>query len=178
MIEANTLARPYAKAAFAYAEEHKSIAQWAEALAELATVVKVPEMASLLRNPKLSCEQLIEIVTACVKDPTPELKNFVHALAYNQRLVLLPTIAELFEQYKAEIERTITVHITSAFPLSDAQSAQFGQVLGKSLERQVFVKSDTDEKLIGGAIIRAGDQVIDGSVRGRLVQLADSLMNG
>ncbi|MFI4954760.1 MAG: F0F1 ATP synthase subunit delta [Gammaproteobacteria bacterium] len=178
MKENNTLARPYAKAAFAYAEENKQIAAWAAALAGLASVVKVPEMDALLRNPKFTCEQILQVINACLPDLTSEVKNFIHVLANNHRLMLLPTISDLFAQYKAETERTITVQITSAFPLADAQRDQFAKILSKNLERQVYIESDTDEKLIGGAIIRAGDKVIDGSVRGRLMQLADSLMNG
>lgn len=178
MIENNTLARPYAKAAFAYAEENKQTAEWAKFLAELAEVITTPEMAVILRSPKFSSEQTFQVVSACLPNLTPEIKNFIHVLASNHRLTLLPTIAALFEQYKAETERTIKVQITSAYPLAEAQKQQFEKILSKSLERQVTVYVDTDESLIGGAIIRAGDKVIDGSVRGRLMQFADSLMNG
>jgi F-type H+-transporting ATPase subunit delta len=178
MIENNTLARPYAKAAFSYAEEHKLTAQWAKFLADLAVVAQIPEMKAVLRSPKFTWEQIQQIINTCLPDLTPEIKNFLHVLASNQRLILLPTISALFEEYKAETERSIKVQITSAYPLAEAQQKEFEKVLSKSLDLKVSVESDTDERLIGGAIIRAGDKVIDGSIRGRLAQLADSLMNG
>lgn len=178
MIEANTLARPYAKAAFSSAQEKKEAEQWSNALATLAAIVKAPEMADVLRDPKLGYEQLAEILEGCVPELNAEMKNFVQTLAYNRRLQLLPSILELFDQYRAEAEKTINVKIASAFPMNDEQRARFTALLSKKLDRQVHVDSTTDETLIGGVIIRAGDQVIDGSVRGRLTELADSLMNG
>lgn len=178
MIESNTLARPYAKAAFAYAQENKALDAWAQSLSELTAVVSVPEMAEVMGNPRLSCEQVAEMLNTCVKNLNAEMKNFVSTLANNRRLPLLPAILELFNEYKAEAERTINVHITSAFALDAEQEARFAKVLEKKLQRQVNIACDVDDKLIGGVIVRAGDHVIDGSVRGRLTQLTDSLMNG
>ena len=173
-----TFARPYAKAAFAFAKEAGHTDQWATALSQLATVIKAPEMKNLLGNPSLTPEKLFEIIKACLPKFDESFQNFIQTLTYNRRLTAMPAIVELFNEYKAEAERTITVDMVSAFPLDEKQRDAFAAILGQRLQRKVNINSTTDESLIGGAIIRAGDEVIDGSVRGRLTQLADNLMNG
>ncbi len=176
MIGMNTLARPYAKAAFAVAQEKKQTSQWLVTLTDLSAIVSDPEMADVLRNPKLNYEQVMDIIVACLPGLDADVKNFIHILAYNHRLTLIPAVLELFAEYKAEAEKIVNVEMISAYTVSDEQRLRFSEVLSKKLQRQVQVHCTTDNKLIGGAIIRAGDQVIDGSIRGRLMDLANSLM--
>jgi F-type H+-transporting ATPase subunit delta len=178
MANNQTLARPYAKAAFAFAQEHKKAAEWADELAQLGMLVEVPEMQDLLRNPTVNVKQVVDIIKSCFTGLNESVQNFVQTLADNHRLLLLPAIVELFHQYKAEAERTMDVHVTSALPLDAQQKEQFVQMLSKRLQCNVNIICTTDSSLLGGAIIRAGDEVIDGSARGRLEQLADNLMNG
>lgn len=173
-----SLARPYAKAAFAFGQEHKSSAEWATALDNLAMIVEVPEMAQLLRNPTVSIEQKTDFVSECAGNVSEPVKNFIKTLADNHRLLLLPAIRDLYNEYKSEAERRMDVHITSALPLDEKQRERFTQALSKRLDRDVNLICSTDSNLMGGAVIRAGDEVIDGSARGKLEQLADSLMNG
>jgi F-type H+-transporting ATPase subunit delta len=173
-----TLARPYAKAAFAFAKESGHTDKWAKELALLADAIKIPDMKNLLGNPTLTPAQLFEIIKACLPKLDESVQNFLHILTNNHRLIALPAIVKLFNEYKAEAEHTMDVNVISAFPLDEKQRESFAEVLGKRLQRKVNINSTTDESLIGGAIIRAGDEVIDGSVRGRLTQLADNLLNG
>jgi F-type H+-transporting ATPase subunit delta len=104
-----------------------------------------------------------------------EARNFVAVLAANKRLALLPEIYTLFAQYKANHDKTVDVEVVSAFDLADATRDKLAEVLGKKLERQVEVRTSTDRNLLGGVLIRAGDLVIDGSIRGRLNKLSAAM---
>ena len=176
MAELSTLARPYAKAAFEYAREHNVLAQWSEQLATAAAVAADEGMGSVLDNPSLTDEQQAQtLVDVCGDTMGGEVKNFVSILSVNRRLTLLPEIHSQFELFKANLEKSVDVVVVSAFDLDDATAAKLADVLGKKLEREVKVSTTTDKDLLGGVLIRAGDLVIDGSVRGRLNKLAEAM---
>ena len=176
MAELSTLARPYAKAAFGFAREHSVLAQWSEQLATAAAVAADQGMDSILDNPSLTNEQQAQtLVDVCGDAMGGEVQNFVSILSSNKRLTLLPEIYSQYELYKANLEKSVDVEVVSAFDLDDATAAKLANVLGKKLEREVKVSTSTDKDLLGGVLIRAGDLVIDGSVRGRLNKLAEAL---
>ncbi len=114
-------------------------------------------------------------MTSVATRRAPKVKNFVSILASNKRLSLLPEIYAQFELLKSNLEKSVDVEVVSAFDLDDAMAAKLAAVLGKKLEREVKVSTSTDNDLIGGVLIRAGDLVIDGSVRGRLNKLAEAM---
>ncbi|GAB3283719.1 F0F1 ATP synthase subunit delta [Parahaliea aestuarii] len=176
MAELSTLARPYAKAAFEYARDAGELAAWEGQLATAAAVVADPAMAAMLGNPALTNEQqantLIEVCGDALAIPA---RNFVSILADNKRLALLPEIYSQFALFKANQEKSVDVEVISAFDLDDAARDKIAAALGKKLEREVKVSTSTDENLLGGVLIRAGDLVIDGSVRGRLNKLAEAM---
>ncbi len=176
MAELSTLARPYARAAFEYARDKGSLAQWSEQLAVCAAVTVNERVAALLDNPSNTSEQQAQALNDLCGDATDaQVKNFVRVLAGNKRLKLLPEIQALFEQLKASQEKRVDVEVVSAFDLEEATAAKLATVLGKKLEREVKVSTSTDKGLLGGVLIRAGDLVIDGSVRGRLNKLAAAM---
>jgi F-type H+-transporting ATPase subunit delta len=176
MAELSTLARPYAKAAFEYAREKDALAQWSEQLTAAATVSAVEGMDKVLDNPSLTDEQQAQTLNeVCGEATGPEVKNFVSILASNKRLSLLPVIQAQFELLKSNLEKSVDVEVVSAFDLNDATASKLAEVLGKKLEREVKVSTSTDKDLLGGVLIRAGDLVIDGSVRGRLNKLAEAM---
>jgi len=176
MAELSTLARPYAKAAFEYAREHNALAQWSEQLATAATVAADEGMDAVLNNPSLTDDQQAQTLAGVCGDALgAEMKNFVSILASNKRLSLLPEISSQFELFKANQEKSVDVEVISAFDLADATTDRLADVLGKKLEREVKVSTSTDSNLLGGVLIRAGDLVIDGSVRGRLNKLAEAM---
>jgi F-type H+-transporting ATPase subunit delta len=176
MAELSTIARPYAKAAFEYARDNSALSQWAEQLATAAAVAQDAGMKSVLDDPALTAEQQARTFTdVCGEALGGEARNFIAVLASNKRLALLPEIHSLFAQYKANQEKSVDVEVVSAFDLADATRDKLADVLGKKLERQVKVRTSTDSDLLGGVLIRAGDLVIDGSVRGRLNKLAEAL---
>ncbi len=176
MAELSTLARPYAKAAFEYARERSGIDAWSAQLITAASVAADDKVAALLDNPSLTDEQQANALSdVCGDEIGAEMKNFIAILATNKRLSLLPEIAQQFELFKANLEKSVDVEVISAFDLADETTAKLASVLGEKLEREVKVSTSTDKDLLGGVLIRAGDTVIDGSVRGRLNKLAEAL---
>ncbi|GAC1033922.1 F0F1 ATP synthase subunit delta [Pseudomonas sp. No.21] len=176
MAELTTLARPYAKAAFEYAQAHQQLAAWSAMLGLAAAVSQDTTMQQVLKAPRLTSEEKANTFVEVVGDKFDvPASNFVHILSENSRLVLLPEIANLFELYKAEQEKSIDVEVTSAFALNTEQQDKLAKVLSARLSREVRLHAAEDASLIGGVVIRAGDLVIDGSVRGKLAKLAEAL---
>ncbi|HEY1889609.1 MAG TPA: F0F1 ATP synthase subunit delta [Steroidobacteraceae bacterium] len=176
MADKSTIARPYAKAAFEEARDRKRLGPWSEALRTEAAVVSDARVAALLGNPRVTPEELaglvIEIAGAQLDE---EGRNFVRTLADNRRLSLLPEIAARFDELKSEAEGVVDVTVTSAAPLDDSQLGKLAAALERRLGRSVRLHCATDAALIGGAVLRAGDLVIDGSLRGRLERIAYEL---
>ena len=176
MADKSTIARPYAKAAFEEARDRKLLGPWSEALRTAAAVVGDPRVEALLGNPRVTPDELAKLVSEIAGPQLDEQgRNFVRTLADNRRLALLPEISTLFEELKGEAEGVIDVTVTSAAPLEDSQRGKLTAALEKRLGRSVRLQCATDPALIGGAVLRAGDLVIDGSLRGRLERIAYEL---
>ena len=176
MAELSTIARPYAKAAFEYARDNRQLPLWDEQLATAAAVAADKGLQAALGDPALTAEQQAAILCGVCGDALgAQASNFIAVLAANKRLSLLPEIHSLFAQYKANQEKSVDVEVVSAFDLADTARDKLAAVLGRKLERQVKVRTTTDRNLLGGVLIRAGDLVIDGSVRGRLNKLAAAI---
>jgi F-type H+-transporting ATPase subunit delta len=173
MAERITIARPYAKAVFKLAHSQKRMPQWSEALRIAASVVADPRVGALLNHPAVSADQLVSLVSDVGGARLDEqARNLIATLAANRRLAYLPEIAARYEQLRADAERTVEVTVTSAVELSAAQKAHYADALAKRLGREVRLSCLTDPSLLGGAVVRADDLVIDGSVRAGLSQLA------
>jgi F-type H+-transporting ATPase subunit delta len=174
--ERTTIARPYAEAIFARARETDKLDLWSEMLAFLKTVVTDSHMLGMIASPKVGRERLarllLEIVGGRMSD---EGENLVRILTENRRLELLPEIAALFEDLKAEAESAIDVHVVAAYAVNAAEKRRLTEALKVRLGREVRLTTEKDTALIGGAVIRAGDLVIDGSIQGRIRQLATEL---
>jgi F-type H+-transporting ATPase subunit delta len=178
MSEFTTAARPYARAAFDIANVHGEQQPWSDMLAFMAAVAHDPIMIALLDSPGLSQGQSAEMfISVCEDKIDQRAKNFIRLLAENDRVKLLPEITALYEHYRAEAEGTIDAEVISASEVSESQLAKIAAALKKRLGKQVRITSKLDPSLIGGAIIRAGDMVIDGSISGRLTKLSTSLAN-
>jgi len=176
MAELVTVARPYAKAAFKFADESKTTAEWSAMLAFSAAVMSDRFMAAALDNPQLTADKKAEVfIGVCGDKLNAAGKKFIHQLAENKRLKTLPQISALFENLLAEQQRKQDVRVVSAFELSSAEKESLKRALGKKLGKEVSLQSEVDKTLIGGVVIRAGDLVIDGSVRGKLQQLSHVL---
>lgn len=176
MAENVTIARPYARAAFAFAREHNAFASWSKWLSAAASLVQDERVAGLLVSPKVSAQELASLVgDASGIGSDKGANNFIAVLAQNRRLGVLPEIAAMFETLRAEVENVADVQVTSAVALDDAQRQRLSSALKVRLKRDVRLHCDIDASLVGGAIIRSGDLIIDGSLKGRLDRLAAEL---
>lgn len=176
MAERLTIARPYAKAIFHLASAANRLPQWSTALQVAAAVVADPRVRALLGNPNVASEQLVGLISSVGGKRFDEpARNFISALAANRRLGFLPEIATRFEQLRAEAERTVEVTVSSAIALSSEQQQHYAAALRARLGREVHLHCELDPGVLGGAIVRAGDLVIDGSVRAGLSQLASAI---
>jgi F-type H+-transporting ATPase subunit delta len=177
MADRLTVARPYARAAFAQAQADARLAQWSTALGRAAAAVGDARVRALFGSPKTSSAQLAELITGVAggSELDEKARNFIRLVAENKRLAFLPEIAQVFEGLKAESERIVDVSITSAAPMGEGEKSKLVAALEKRFARKVRVQSDVDATLIGGAVVRAGDLTIDGSVKARLARLAQDL---
>ena len=176
MSELTTAARPYAKAVFEMAHETGALTNWSAQLAAMSAVVAADGSAALLNHPRITKEQKAEILAEAAGDALDDQgRNLLRVLAENDRFVLLPEIATIFEQLKAEAEGAVEAEITSAQEISDEQQQAIAAALQKRLGREVKLVTKVDPSLMGGAIIRAGDLVIDGSIQGRLQDMKAAL---
>ena len=176
MAETGELARPYAVAAFKQADEEGRLGEWAGMLELLAAVARDPTMSGLIANPRVDRARLVELfIDVCGDRLSDTGRNFVKVVGEYGRFALLPAISERFAEERAAREGRNQVHVTSAFDLSEAQRADIAAAMEKRLGTKVTLDCEVDDSLIGGVVIRAGDLVIDASLRGRLGQLAQTL---
>ncbi|MBO67860.1 MAG: F0F1 ATP synthase subunit delta [Acidiferrobacteraceae bacterium] len=176
MSENNNIARPYAQAIFEIAESSGNFSAWSEALGVMAMVAVNQDMASLLINPRVSRKDIGGVFIEVCGDQIDDLgQNLLRLLSQNRRLHILPEIAQRYELLRAEAERSVRAELESALPVSEEEQQQIAKALKARLGRDVDLVCKINEKLIGGAVIRAGDLVIDGSVRARLENLATAV---
>ena len=176
MAELITLARPYAKAAFAYACENQQLQQWCEALALAAAVIGDDRVSKMIDSPTVTAKQKAKHISDfCAESFDESIQRFVAVIAENNRLGLLVSISELFNQLKANYERFSDVQVVSAFVVDEPVQTALMEKLKTVLSTDVSLTISVDSSLLGGVVVRAGDTVIDGSIRGRLNKLGESL---
>jgi len=176
MAEVATIARPYAEAVFALADAGGALGKWSQTLAVMAAVAANPEVSMATGNPKLSAEQVYGLFAAVCGDLPKEAQNLVRVLTENDRLNTLPEIRDSYEQLKNEREGVVDAVITAAYPLDAGQLAALVTELEGRFKRKVKPEVKVDAGLIGGVRMQVGDEVIDGSVRGKLATMAAALM--
>jgi F-type H+-transporting ATPase subunit delta len=176
MAETTTIARPYAEAIFGLADKSGALEKWSRALALMAAAAAHPDVRALIGDPKVSPEQLYGLFVSLAGGDLPvEAQNFVRVLIANDRLTLLPQMRELFERLKHEREGVVEAEIRTAFPMDKGQLQGLVADLERRFKRKIEPQVTVDKELIGGARIAVGDEVIDGSVRGKLEDMASAL---
>lgn len=176
MAEAITIARPYANAVFALAHEKGELKAWSDLLATLSLCVADPKMQSIITSPAVSDEQVITLLAEIAGELlSQDGRNFLALLAENNRLMILADIAVIFEELRAEAEQTMVADVVSSRALTPEQEQKIATALKARFGRDVTLNSSVDESLLGGAIIRAGDLIIDGSALGKLNRLAQAI---
>ena len=173
MSQALTLARPYARAAFAIARDAGKLPGWSDALGFAARVAADPRVAALLGHPRLGRDDAVALLAPDGADAV--FADFLGLLFDNRRLPLLPEIAGLYDELRLESERVIKAKVTSAAALPAAELESIKAALKKRFGREVEIETAVDASLIGGAVIDAGDVVIDGSLKGKLGRLEAAL---
>lgn len=177
MAELATMARPYANAVFGIARQDNDLERWSRMLRFLAVAAADPQVKLLLDSPEVADEQkAFRLAEVCGDELNDRARKLTQVLASNKRLDLVDEIREQFEVLRAAEEEILDVEVVSAYPLTDEQGAAIARSLTAKYSKEVDLSSTVDPNLLGGAIIRAGDTVIDGSVRGKLEKLAESLL--
>jgi len=176
MAELATLARPYAKAVFDLAKSQGRLEAWAHMLGLLAAVANEDAVRQMLESPDLSdIAKAQTLARICAEDIDDRGRALIELLASNKRLGIIEELREQFEELKAQEEQVLDVEVVSAYALTEAQADLLREALQQKFQCEVNMTSRVDAGLVGGALIRAGDTVIDGSVRGRLARLAETL---
>ena len=181
MAENTAAATPYAQAIFELARDAGELDSWAKALEAAASVVETQEMLALLAAPGIARDDIAAVVTqACERatgSSSEQVSNLMRLLAENRRLAALPAIARAFERFRAEAQNVVDVVLTAASPVDEERQQRIAAALKTRLGRDVNLRFQQDENLIGGARLTADDLVIDGSVRTGLAKLATALTN-
>jgi F-type H+-transporting ATPase subunit delta len=175
MSSALTLARPYARAAFELARTEQAAAGWSSALAFAAQLAASEEVVDLIGNPRIKPQEQLALFLPDGVAAGSAFGNFLSLLVENGRLSVLPQIAELYEEHRAEAEKTLLVHVRSAAAIEPAQQEGLKAALSRRFDRSIQLEIQIDTDLLGGAIIDAGEVVIDGSLRGKLGRLKAGL---
>ena len=178
MSSLTTLARPYAKAAFELAQSQQALAGWSDMLSLASEMATEKSMAGLLESPHVSNERVVDIMADAAGDAFDKrFRDFLSVLATNGRLPLLPQVTSLYQQFREEAEKRLSVKVVSAVPLDESQAGRMREALAQRFECEIQLDNEIDAGVIGGAVVYAGDQVIDGSLQGRLHKLSTSLAN-
>lgn len=177
MAQSQTIARPYADAAFKLAVEMNSLADWSDAFSRLSSVMQAESAQALIANPRLTAASIGAVIADAAGQLSKEQRNFVQILAENDRLPVMPEIAGQFEEKRNRHEDVLDARVTSAYPLTEQQMTDIVATLQSRYGCKVKATSGVDSDLIGGVAIRIGDEMIDASVRGKLAQLAAALKN-
>ena len=177
MAELATIARPYANATFELAKSDGTLEGWSRMLSVLAATTADARVGQLLDSPDLPASaKAFRLAEVCGDELDDRGKKFLQALADHDRLGLIGEIQQQFEELRAEEQKSLDVEVISAYPLSDAQTEALKSALNRRFDKGISIESRVDQALIGGAVIRAGDMVIDGSLRGKLAKLAEVLV--
>lgn len=176
MLENATVARPYATAVFEQARETGQVAEWSDLLALLSLLVSDPDLRGLIFNPRVTRQQLQELIFEIGGDVFSDAgRNLVKTLVQAERLQYAPYIKDLYERKRADAEGKVEVEVVTAYELDRRQQDDLAAAMAKRLGKQVQLTTSIDAFLIGGVVIRAGDSIIDASLRGRLAELRNEL---
>ena len=176
MTDFTTAARPYANAVYDIANETGTQDSWSDALANLANVVNDAQMSEMLGDPETGKQQKGELVIQVLGDKLNEQQqNLVKLMAENGRLSIMFDVQQQFEVARAKAENKVEAEVVSAFELTAEQTDELVNTLKNKLGCDITLTTTVDESLIGGVVIKAGDTIIDASMKSQLDSLALSL---
>jgi len=177
MADNASIARPYAKAIFDLAQENDAFAAWSETLTKLAAISQDADFANLVNDPKVSSDQVTSLLKELTADGLPSGgENFINLLVSNDRTLALAEVKQQFTALVAKAQATVNAEVVTAMALNDRQKEALSSALEQRLGLKVKLRETVDNSLVGGAVIKAGDLVIDGSAKGRIEKLTSALM--
>ena len=178
MSNATTLARPYAKAAFELANGDNATDRWNDMLSLASALVTDETLANLLESPQLTSSQVVQVLSDTGGEAfDSRFRDFLTVISENKRFSLLPEVTNLYQRLREEADKLLRVKVVSAFELDEDQATRMKDALAKRYEREILLEIEVDKSVIGGAVIYADGQVIDGSLKDRLAKLSNSLIN-
>ena len=181
MADFETAARPYAKALFELASDEGELQLWQDQLSLASAIADDTEMQAMFNLPSLLASELAELFLSVVAaanksaDPNDDFRNLIALLAENGRLAALSAITSIFETLKQEAEGKIEVQVRTAQELTAMQQEKISKSLAKRLGKKISLTTEIDETLIAGAVVTAGDLVIDGSASSQIDKLTIAL---
>lgn len=182
MKDIQTIARPYAKALFELALKHQNLKQWHDALNVLRLTIEDGQMQKLIGHPEVTESMLVDILLDVVgKQPESKsmhemVKHALEVMADNHRLAVIPEVCHQFEALSAEHAKTCSGTVFTSVALDESQLQRLAAGLQKKLNKTVHLTQVVQPELLGGARVQIGDMVIDGTLRGRLQRMYQSLM--
>ena len=177
MADNASIARPYAQAVFDLAQETNSFDEWSAALSHLTAISNDDDFSALVSDPRVESSRITDLLVDLCKDNLPEGgDNFVTLLVQNGRVDALTDIEQLFNELVAKAKAIVNAHVTTAIALTDDQKSSLASALESRLGLKVEIEETVDVSLVGGAIVKAGDLVIDGSAKGRIEKLTTALL--
>lgn len=183
MAEYYTVARGYAKAIYQEARQTNSMIEWGKLLQVLAIVANDADVLRLIENPKVSIKKIIQLfydvaystLTNYLAPFEERAKNFITLLCKNKRLAVLPYIDELYQQLISQQEGMLKIEVLSALPLDETQQKKIHKALEKRFNINILIEYKIDASLIGGALIRSNNWVMDGSIKGKLARMMEKI---
>jgi F-type H+-transporting ATPase subunit delta len=177
MADNASIARPYAKAVFELASDAKAFDAWSVTLETLALIAKDNQFKVLIGDPRVSEQQVVSLLLDLVGEGSPEgTENFIRLLAKNNRTEALEAVVSQFKAMVAKAKEIVNAQVVTAIAMSAEQKQSLAAALEKKLGLKVTIEEIVDNTLMGGAIVKAGDLVIDGSAKGRIEKLTTALM--
>ncbi|ANU37057.1 F0F1 ATP synthase subunit delta [Vibrio scophthalmi] len=180
MSDIQTIAYPYAKAAFDFAKESDALDEWMVGLNLVANVMEQPslrpQVKALEQGGKSEADNFLHLLfSICDGFIDLHTQNLLKLMAENQRLVVMRSVAEIFTQLKDDNDLRLDVTVSTSEPLDDEQYEELLQALEKKFDRHINLTSKIDKSLIGGIVVQAGELVIDGSLQTSIQRLATNL---
>ncbi len=182
MKDAATIGRPYARAIFNIASKDDSYSSWSEALSILTLIILDEDTVSFLGRPDITNEVRVNFIFEAAKSikdlsifSSPQFINLIKLLAENGRLFSIKNISSQFDILKSNKENVVKAKIVSAVKVDEGLVTKITKSLEKRFDKKIELELEIDSNLLGGAIIKADDMVIDGSIKNHLKQLGKSL---
>jgi F-type H+-transporting ATPase subunit delta len=171
----SAVARRYAAGAFALAQEEQDVEAWRAEVAKLDALFADAVLQAAFHNPAVSTVRRVELARRLASDLRPSTQNLMRLLIEHRRTREVHAIREEFERLADQATGILDATLTTAIPLGDAEQERLRGALARKLGHEVRLHAEVDAGLIGGARIRIGDHLVDGSIRAKLDQLRRTL---